>query len=36
MLRTVCATTSGVVKRLAEKSFVERVACEDDRRSVTI
>lgn len=35
-LHASCATTSGVVKRLAEKGFVERIACEDDKRSVTI
>ena len=35
-LHASCATTSGVVKRLAEKGFVERVACEGDKRSVTI
>ena len=35
-LHASCATTSGLVKRLAEKGFVERVACEGDKRSVTI
>lgn len=35
-LHASCATTSGVVKRLAEKGFVERVACEGDKRSITI
>lgn len=35
-LHASCATTSGVIKRLAEKGLVERAACADDRRSVTI
>lgn len=35
-LHASCATTSGVVKRLTEKGFVERVTCEDDRRSNVI
>lgn len=35
-LHASCATTSGVVKRLTEKGFVERVTCKDDRRSNVI
>lgn len=35
-LHTSCATVSGVIKRLAEKGFVERVTCEDDKRSNVI
>ena len=35
-LHTSCATTSGVVKRLAEKGFIVRATSEDDRRSNVI
>ena len=35
-LHASCATTSGVIKRLAEKGFVERVTCKDDKRSNVI
>ena len=35
-LHTSYATTSGVIKRLAEKGLVERITCEDDKRSNVI
>ena len=35
-LHTSYATTSGVIKRLVEKGFVERVTSKDDRRANVI